>query len=105
MHYRINIGNEGVFRLHNATTSDPEGLLTLITQHSHFDDVVQCEIIEEITVLDGFGPQLARVGSFASYYNGPKFSELMERFHCTGQGLALYEELCRLAQEQARRSA
>ena len=67
---------------------------------------MQVEIIETITVLDGFGPQLARVGSFAAYYNGRgPIVELMERFHCTGQGLALYEELCRLAQEQARRSA
>ena len=102
MHYRINIGNEGVFRLHNATTSDPEGLLTLITQHSHFDDVVQCEIIEEITVLDGFGPQLARVGAFASYYNGPTdMIALMELFHCAGQrGYELHEEINRLHKEQ-----
>lgn len=105
MYYRINIGHEGVFRLHNVSAHDQDELLTLITQHSKYDDVIQCEIIEEITVLDGFGTQLARVGAFAAYYNGPKFSELMERFHCTGQGLALYEELCRLAQEQARRTA
>lgn len=106
MLYRLNIGHEDVTRLSNAPALSTDELLSLITTNAQYDDVIQVERIEEITVLDGFAPQLARVGSFAAYYNGRgPIVELMERFHCTGQGLALYEELCRLHKEQGRRSA
>lgn len=105
MHYRINIGQDGVTRLDNATVQDLDGLLKMITLFAQYDDVVQVEIIEEITVLDGFGPQLARVGSFAAYYNGSKdLIALMELFHCAGKrGYELHEELCRLHKEQSRK--
>jgi hypothetical protein len=105
MHYRVNIGQEGVMSLSHATAKSTEELLILITQHAQYDDVIQVESIEQITVLDGFGPQLARVGSFASYYNGRGYPELMERFHCTGRGLDLHNEINRLAKEQARKTA
>lgn len=107
MHYRLNIGHEGIMRISNAPALSAEELLTLITGHAQYDDVIQCEIIEEITVLDGFEPQLARVGSFACYYNGPTDKiELMELFHCAGQrGYELHNEINRLAKEQTRKTA
>jgi hypothetical protein len=105
MHYQINIGHEYTTRLDNARALSAEELLTLITKHAQYDDVIQVTILEELAALDGFGPLPVRVGSFASYFNGKGYSEFMERFHCTGQGLALYEELCRLAKEQARKTA
>jgi hypothetical protein len=102
MRYRLNIGKDGEMTLHNAPARSVEELLTLITSNAHYDDVVQVEIIEEITVLDGFDPQLARVGSFAAYYNGHKdLIALMELFHCTQRGYDLHEEINRLHKEQA----
>jgi hypothetical protein len=104
MHYRLNIGQEGVMRLHNTTAHDKDELLTLIKSNAQYDDVIQVEIIEELAVLDGFTapPRMTRVGSFASYYNGrADLIELMEIFHCTGRGYDLHNEINRLAKEQA----